>query len=292
MSKDLARRYLVPFHERFRIDRAPTTPPRGAPGERDCERLLAERIEELDELQGLLYADGRWAVLAIFQAMDAAGKDGTIRAVFEGLDPAGTRVASFKAPSTEELDHDFLWRVTKALPGRGQVGIFNRSHYEEVLIVRVHPELLAAQHLPGGADHEKLWTSRFESIREWERHLARSGTAVVKFFLNVSKKEQARRFIARLEEPEKSWKFSAADVEKRRDWPAYMRAYEEALTATSRSWAPWHAIPADDKDWMRLCVAEVLIATMRRLDLELPTVPLAERRRRAEMLRALKSGKA
>ncbi len=262
--------YLVPFDGSFRVAAAPTSPPADAPGEKRCKELLAERVEELDELQRTLYADDRWSVLLVFQAMDAAGKDGTIRAVLTGVDPAGFQVFSFKKPSAEELDHDFLWRTARRLPERGRIGVFNRSYYEEVLVVRVHPEFLGAQRLPVVPAGDELWHQRFDSIRDHEMHLARSGVAVIKIWLNVSREEQRRRFLARIDEPEKNWKFAAADVRESERWVDYMRAYEEALAVTSRPWAPWYAIPADDKAWMRLQVAEVLVAALRSLDLRYP----------------------
>jgi len=220
----------------------------------------------------MLYARDEDAVLLVFQAMDAAGKDGTIRAVLDGVNPAGCQVSSFKQPSAEELDHDFLWRTTKRLPERGRIGVFNRSYYEEVLVVRVHPGYLDAQRLPGGIDLSTIWEERFESIREHEKHLARNGMRILKFWLNVSREEQRRRFLSRLDEPEKNWKFSAGDVKERGHWDAYMQAYEAALAATSRPWAPWYAIPADDKPFMRLAVAEIIVKTLRSLDLAWPEV--------------------
>jgi PPK2 family polyphosphate:nucleotide phosphotransferase len=261
---------LVPFDGSFRVAAAPTGPPAGAPGEKRCKKLLAERVEELVELQRKLYADDRWSVLLVFQAMDAAGKDGTIRAVLTGVNPAGFQVFSFKRPSAEELDHDFLWRTARRLPERGRIGVFNRSYYEELLVVRVHPELLGFQRLPVRPDGGELWRQRFDSIRDHELHLARSGTAVIKFWLNVSREEQHRRFLARIDEPKKNWKFEAADVRESERWDDYMRAYEEALAATSRPWAPWYAIPADDKPWMRLQVAEILVEALRSLGLRYP----------------------
>jgi len=273
--------YLVPFERGFRVARAPTAPPPGTPGEKELEDRLEERVEDLEELQRKLYADDRWAVLLIFQAMDAAGKDGTIRAVLSGVNPAGFQVYSFKQPSAEELDHDFLWRTAVRLPERGRIGVFNRSYYEEVLVVRVHPQFLDGQrlplHPPAGALDE-LWRSRYESIRDHELHLARSGTAVLKFWLNVSREEQRRRFLARIDNPKKNWKFSAADVREAERWVDYMAAYQDALAATSRPWAPWYAIPADDKPFMRLQVAEILLAALGSLDLRYPRADEDQRR--------------
>jgi PPK2 family polyphosphate:nucleotide phosphotransferase len=211
--------------------------------------------------------------------MDAAGKDGTIKAVMTGINPAGCQVYSFKQPSAEERDHDFLWRIARCLPERGRIGIFNRSHYEEVLVVRVHPEYLDGQGLPSiPSDLDELWSERYDSIRDFERHLARNGTVVLKFFLNVSRDEQKRRFLDRIDEPESNWKFSKADVEERSHWNAYMHAYEAALNATSRPWAPWYAIPADDKPFMRRQVAKIVQKTLDELDIEYPKVTAARRR--------------
>ncbi len=278
--------YLVPEDGSFRIADAPTRPPQDAPDKKTCRKRLARCIKELYELQRKLYADDRWAVLLVFQALDAAGKDGTIRAVMTGVNPAGCQVFSFKAPSREELDHDFLWRTTRRLPERGRFGIFNRSYYEEVLVVRVHPEFLDGQRLPD-LDRKALWKQRYESIRDHEKHLARNGMLVLKFWLNVSKPEQRRRFLSRIDEAKKNWKFSPADVHERRFWDDYMEAYEEALNATSRPWAPWYAIPADDKPWMRLCVAELLVESLRGLGLEYPDVAAEEHARFEAMRREL-----
>lgn len=265
--------YLVPFDGSFRVAGAETAPPSGAPEEKELKHRLEDKVEELDDLQRKLYADDRWAVLLVFQAMDAAGKDGTIRAVFSGVNPAGFQVFSFKQPSAEELDHDFLWRTAVRLPERGRIGVFNRSYYEEVLVVRVHPGFLDAQRLPtrppSGALDE-LWRCRYESIRDHELHLARSGTAVLKFWLDVSREEQRRRFLARIDNPKKNWKFSAGDVREAERWDDYMAAYQDALAATSRPWAPWYAIPADDKPFMRLTVAEILVDALRSLELRFP----------------------
>jgi PPK2 family polyphosphate:nucleotide phosphotransferase len=285
--------YLVPFDGGFRVADAATAPPPGTPGEKKLEERLEERVEELEDLQRKLYADNRWAVLLIFQALDAAGKDGTIRAVCSGVDPAGFQVYSFKAPSAEELDHDFLWRTAVRLPERGRIGIFNRSYYEEVLVVRVHPGFLDAQRLPfrpAGGALDELWRCRYESIRDHELHLARSGTAVVKFWLNVSREEQRRRFLARIDNPKKSWKFSAADVRESERWVDYMAAYQDALAETSRPWAPWYAIPADDKPYMRLQVAEILVAALRSLGLRFPRAAAEQVREMAAIRELLERG--
>jgi PPK2 family polyphosphate:nucleotide phosphotransferase len=264
--------YLVPFDGSFRVSDAPTVPPEDAPGKKACRKELDKARDELAELQRMLYAEDEHAVLLVFQAMDAAGKDGTIRAVMRGVNPAGCQVSSFKQPSAEELDHDFLWRTSLRLPERGRIGIFNRSYYEETLVVRVHPEYLKGQRLPGGIDLDTIWDERFASIREHEQHMARSGTVILKFWLNVSREEQRQRFLSRLDEPEKNWKFSAGDVKERGHWDAYMHAYEEALKATSRPWAPWYAIPADSKPYMRATVADIVVRTLRGLGLAYPTV--------------------
>ncbi|MBT8337350.1 MAG: polyphosphate kinase 2 family protein [Gemmatimonadetes bacterium] len=276
--------YLVPFDGSFRLADAPQAPPVDAPSEKKLEDHLDDLNEELADLQRVLYAHNRYALLLVFQAMDAAGKDGTIRKVLRGTNPAGCQVFSFKKPSSEELDHDFLWRVARRLPERGRIGVFNRSHYEEVLVVRVHPEYLAGQNLPvAEPGTEAFWSRRLSAIETWERHLADTGTVVVKFFLNVSREEQRQRFLARLDEPDKNWKFNVGDVEERRHWDAYMDAYEAALSATSRPWAPWYAVPADDKDYMRATVAGIVVDTLKSLPLAYPPVAESDRARFAEM---------
>jgi len=290
MPKPVKSPYLVPFDGSFRVEDAPTSPPKNASTKKELKKRLAELVEELSELQRILYAHDHHAVLLVFQAMDAAGKDGTIRAILSGVNPAGCQVVSFKQPSSEALDHDYLWRIAKALPERGRIGVFNRSHYEEVLVVRVHPEYLEGQKLserPGSLD--ALWSERHESIRAFERHLARNGTVILKFWLNVSRDEQRERFLARLDEPEKNWKFSASDVRERGHWDAYMRAYEDALNATSCEDAPWYAIPADDKPYMRVAVAEIVVRALRDLGLEYPKVEQGERKRFDQMRALLES---
>jgi PPK2 family polyphosphate:nucleotide phosphotransferase len=272
LIEPVASQYLVPFDGGFQVRDTPTKPGHDAPGKKECAKRLEACIGELDRLQRTLYAQDRYSALLIFQAMDAAGKDGTIRAVMSGINPTGCQVFSFKQPSREELDHDFLWRTAIRLPERGRIGVFNRSYYEEVLVVRVHPEFLASQRLPATDDLDALWEGRYRSIREHEEHLARNGTLILKFWLNVSRDEQRQRFLARIDEPDKNWKFSEGDVKERRFWPAYMSAYEDALNATSRSWAPWYAIPADDKHYMRLRVAEILVAGLQALELKEPQV--------------------
>jgi PPK2 family polyphosphate:nucleotide phosphotransferase len=266
---------LVPFDGSFRIGAAPTAP--STEVERDAlDEARQERTREIYELQRKLYADNRYSVLFVFQAMDAGGKDSTIRNVFTGVNPAGFQVSSFKAPSDEELDHDFLWRVAQQLPERGRIGVFNRSHYEEVLVVRVHPEFLESQRLPN-LDLETIWSERFESIRNFERHLAENGTIIVKFFLNVSFQEQKKRLLRRIDKPSRNWKFNSGDVKERERWPDYMRAFEDALNETSRPWAPWYAIPADDKPYMRLQVARIVQETLESLGVGFPKIDDAAR---------------
>ncbi len=251
-------------------------------------RDLEEFKRELSVVQQLLYASDSWSVLVIFQALDAAGKDGTIKHVMSGVNPQGCQVSSFKQPSAEELRHDFLWRCVRALPDRGRIGIFNRSYYEEVLVVRVHPELLAAQHLPTGAagGHER-WGQRYEDINAFERHLVRSGTRVLKFFLHVSREEQRRRFLDRIDRPDKRWKFSAADVAERAHFDEYQSAYEEALTATSTEWAPWYVVPADHKPAMWALVGGIVVHAVDQLDLRYPEVTPAQAAELAEARAAL-----
>ncbi len=263
--------FLVPFDGSFDIRKISTKPPKGAPkgkkGKKENKKALKDEVDALYDLQKKLYADDRFAILLVFQAMDAAGKDGTIRAVMTGLNPAGVQTATFRKPSTKDLEHDFLWRVHNVTPERGCVGIFNRSHYEEVLIVRV-AKLLETRRHPRKPQHP--WAERYESIRTFEKHLARSGTLILKFFLNVSRDEQKERLLARLDDPAKNWKFEAADLDVRDQWPQYMKAYQEAISATSTPWAPWYAIPADDKPYMRRSVAEVFRQAMESLPLRWP----------------------
>ncbi|HEV8202429.1 MAG TPA: polyphosphate kinase 2 family protein [Candidatus Polarisedimenticolia bacterium] len=273
----LAERFRVEDGDSFRLDDVDPADTLGYRKEQ-VAGLLQRGIERLSELQEKLYAQDRWALLCIFQAMDAAGKDSTIEHVMSGVNPQGVDVRSFKAPSSEELDHDFLWRTSRCLPERGRIGIFNRSYYEEVLVVRVHPEILDAQHLPDAVRSKSLFDDRFEDIRAFERYLGRNGVGVAKFYLHVSKKEQRSRFLARLERPEKNWKFSAADLKERGYWKDYMRAYEDAIRRTATKRAPWYVIPADHKWFTRLVVAAALIATLEELDLHFPKVDKAKRR--------------
>ena len=237
-----------------------------------AKQLLEDTVEELAEAQELLYANDVYSVLIVFQAMDAAGKDGTIKHVMSGVNPQGCQVFSYKKPSDEDLDHNFLWRYTKGLPERGRIGIFNRSYYEELLVVKVHPELLTRQKLPPGNRGKAFWDDRYEDINNFERHLDRNGTLVIKFFLNVSKAEQKRRFLERLDMPEKNWKFSAADIVERGFWDQYMEAYEQMMGATSTSWAPWYVVPADHKFATRVLVARILAERIRELKLKPPQV--------------------
>lgn len=237
-----------------------------------AQEMLQEGVAALAELQDELYAQDRWGVLLIFQAMDAAGKDSAIKHVMSGINPQGCQVASFKAPSAEELDHDFLWRCQKHLPERGRIGIFNRSYYEEVLIVRVHPEMLARQKLPPALVDKKIWENRFEDIRNFERYLSRNGIAIRKFFLNVSPDEQKRRFLERLDTPAKNWKFAADDVSERQHWKTYMGAYNDLIRETATPWAPWYIVPANHKWFTRTVVAGAVIDTLNSLDLHYPEV--------------------
>jgi PPK2 family polyphosphate:nucleotide phosphotransferase len=238
--------------------------------DRELKKILQDRVDETSDLQTVLDASNRYAVLLIFQAMDAAGKDSAIKHVMSGVNPQGCQVFSFKHPSAEELDHDFLWRTTRSLPERGRIGIFNRSYYEEVLIVKVHPELLEAEGVAGAARGQKLWKQRYRSICDLEAHLHRNGTRIVKFFLHLSKEEQRMRFLARIDEPDKNWKFSRRDVEERKLWKDYMKAYEDCLSATSTRESPWYVVPADDKKNARLIISQILLDTLRQLKLEYP----------------------
>ena len=237
-----------------------------------AEKALQQGIARTGELQDKLYAQNNWAVLLIFQAMDAAGKDGAIKHVMSGINPQGCQVYSFKAPSEVELQHDFLWRTTRVLPERGRIGIFNRSYYEEVLVVRVHPAILKSQRMPASLVDKKVWDERFEDIRCFERHMTRSGTVIRKFFLNLSKKEQKQRFLARLDHPEKNWKFSADDIHERKYWEDYQHAYEDMIRNTSSEEAPWYVVPADNKWFTRLVISTVLVDTLESLKLSYPKV--------------------
>jgi len=255
------------------------------------ESILADGIKKMEELQNRLYAQGQWAMLIVLQGMDAAGKDGVIKHVMSGLNPQGCAVHSFKAPSAEELAHDFLWRTAKAAPARGQIGIFNRSHYEEVLVVRVHPELLEAQKLPPAATGRDIWKQRFKSIRAFEHHLARNGTVILKFHLRLSKEEQLKRFLARLDEPGKRWKFSASDAAERERWNDYMAAYQDMIRETSTDYAPWYVIPADHKHIAWHVVSAAIIEALNGLKLEYPKVTGKALKQQKKVQRALKAEK-
>ncbi len=264
-------RYRVTDGRRFRLkDHDPADTAGHMISHDQALHQLAADVERLTVLQEKLFAQDSWALLAAFQALDAAGKDGTIKHVMSGVNPAGVQVTSFKTPGPEELAHDFLWRCTRALPERGRIGIFNRSHYEEVLVVRVHPEILARQRLPAARLGRKIWDQRLTAITGFERYLARQGTVVLKFFLHLSPEEQKRRFLARLDEPAKHWKFSAADLAERDHWDAYQAAYQAAIAATAKPWAPWFVVPADHKWFTHMIVGAALVEALERLDLRLP----------------------
>jgi PPK2 family polyphosphate:nucleotide phosphotransferase len=266
-SKD----FQVPERDAVKLKKWPTIVSPAYKSKKEYQELLAEHVTQLSEQQQLLYASNSHAVLLIFQAMDAAGKDGAIKHVMSGVNPQGCQVFSFRHPSANELQHDFLWRTTRDLPERGRIGIFNRSYYEEVLIVRVHPELLRGEGLPDAPPADKkLWHDRFRSIVGLERHLHDNGTRIVKFYLHLSKEEQRRRFLQRIDEPEKNWKFSLADVEERKFWKQYMKAYEESLSATSTREAPWYVVPADDKQNARLIVSQIVLDTLKALRMTFP----------------------
>jgi PPK2 family polyphosphate:nucleotide phosphotransferase len=277
--------FRVPVGKRIHLKQWPTRTSPVYRSELDYANKLTRQVEELSSLQRIHYASNRYAVLIIFQAMDAAGKDSVIRHVMSGVNPQGCQVHSFKHPSGTELDHDFLWRTTQSLPERGQIGIFNRSYYEEVLIVRVHPEILRTENLPDALlEDQSIWQGRYQSIVDFEAHLHRNGTRVIKFFLHLSKAEQRRRFLARIDDPNKNWKFSLADVEERRFWKQYRHAYQACLSATSTKVAPWHIVPADDKPNAQLIVSEIILEAFRELDLAYPK-PSAKRQLELQTLR-------
>jgi PPK2 family polyphosphate:nucleotide phosphotransferase len=278
-------RYRITKGKKFRLKDVDPKDTYGLKSElkSEAKTLLQEGVRTLAEMQDKLYAQDRWSVLLIFQAMDAAGKDGTIKHVMSGVNPQGCEVASFKAPSSEELDHDYLWRCIPYLPNRGHIGIFNRSYYEEVLVVRVHPEFLKAEKLPPQLVTKRIWEERYEDINNFERYLARNGTVIRKFFLHVSKEEQKKRFLERLSEPEKHWKFSAADVRERAYWDEYMDAYEKMIRATATPHAPWYVVPADNKWFTRLVVAAAVFHAMEELDLHYPKI---DKQKRAELAEA------
>jgi len=284
--------FRVPANNKVRIADWPTRVEPFCESKEDYEEVLGKHRERLSDLQSKLYADNHYALLLIFQAMDAAGKDGAIKHVMSGVNPQGCQVFSFKHPSAEELDHDFLWRTTRSLPERGRIGIFNRSYYEEVLVVRVHREILRAQHLPKElSDEKKIWKERYRSIVDMERHLHINGTRIVKFFLHISKEEQRERFLKRLEAPEKNWKFSRTDVDERNLWDDYMKAYEKCLSATSTTESPWYIVPADDKRNARLIISKTIVETLESLKVDYPKPP-EELRKQMKEIRALLEAEA
>jgi PPK2 family polyphosphate:nucleotide phosphotransferase len=274
--------FRVPQGEKVDLKKWPTRVDKVYKSKKHYHKLLEAQVNELSELQRLHYASNRHAVLLIFQAMDAAGKDGAIRHVMSGVNPQGCQVFSFKHPSATELEHDFLWRTTRSLPERGRIGIFNRSYYEEVLIVRVHPEILRSQGLPDKLlDEETIWQQRYRSIVDLEDHLYRNGTRIIKFFLHLSEEEQRKRFLDRIDEPEKNWKFSVADIEERKFWKQYMQAYEACLSATSTKIAPWYVVPADNKKNARLIISRIILETFKTLKMHYPKT---DETRRQELL--------
>jgi PPK2 family polyphosphate:nucleotide phosphotransferase len=270
--KSLAKRYLVTSGRRFRLNRFDPDDTAGPGLKERADELIANAIGRMAELQERLYAQDRWSVLLVIQALDAAGKDSLIKHVMSGVNPQGCEVHSFKTPSSEELDHDFLWRTTRALPRRGHIGIFNRSYYEEVLIARVHPELLMRQQLPQELVSKRIWDERYQDINHFERYLTRQGVVIRKFFLHVSRDEQKKRFLKRLDEPEKHWKFAISDVQEREHFDDYLHAYEDAIRATATPWAPWYVVPADHKWFTRLVVASAIVDTLESLRPAFPTI--------------------
>jgi len=283
---DIASRYRITSGSRFRLADIDPADAWGASLKPSAGDLMSEGIKRLADLQERLYAQDRWSILLVFQAMDAAGKDGTIKHVMSGVNPQGCEVHSFKAPSSEELDHDFLWRTSRLLPRRGHIGIFNRSYYEETLVVRVHQSILARQQLPPALVTKNIWRERYEDINAYERYLSRQGVVIRKFFLHVSKEEQRQRFITRLDEEDKHWKFSLADVGERAHFVEYMRAYEDTIRHTSTEWAPWHVIPADRKWFTRLAVAATIVDTIESLD---PRFPNADPKVKEELKKIRKA---
>jgi PPK2 family polyphosphate:nucleotide phosphotransferase len=285
--RELVKPFQIADGSRFRLKDFDPADTMGVKSKEHAQKDLERGIARLAALQEKLYAQDRWAILIILQAMDAAGKDGTIKHVMSGVNPEGCQVYSFKAPSAEELQHDFLWRTSRCLPETGHIGIFNRSYYEEVLIVRVHPELLAAEKIPQELVSDDIWQKRFESINAFERYLSENGVVVLKFFLNLSKKEQKRRFLERLEMPEKNWKFSMSDALERRHWEKYMRAYEDMIRNTSSKHAPWYVVPADHKWFTRLVVAEAVVEALEDLDLSFPKLGKEKRKELKDARNAL-----
>jgi PPK2 family polyphosphate:nucleotide phosphotransferase len=291
--KDLLAPFRVTHGKDFRLKDHPTEDKRS---DFDFDKemsaaLLADGVDDLQKLQDVLYADNRWSVLLIFQAMDAAGKDSTIKHVMSGVNPQGCQVHAFKRPSEEELDHDFMWRTNKALPERGRIGIFNRSYYEEVLVVRVHPQILDKQRIPKELIDDKVWDRRLKAIRKQEKFLSQQGTKVIKFFLNVGKDEQKRRLLARIDDPEKNWKFETGDLAERAKWDDYMHAYEQAIRGTASKHSPWYVIPADDKKFMRVAVLAAIKRELKKLGLAYPTVSPEEKAKLGEAKKMLESEK-
>ena len=285
--KIVPKQFRVREGEKVKLKRWPTKVKPFYQSKEDYQKILAGHIKELSALQSLLYASNRHAVLLVFQGMDAAGKDGAIKYVMSGVNPQGCEVFSFKLPSATELEHDFLWRTTRCLPERGRIGIFNRSYYEEVLVVRVHPEILRAENLPEDLlEGDGIWEKRYRSIVDLEKHLYRNGTRIVKFFLHLSKDEQRKRFLARIEDPEKNWKFSRSDIEERKFWKDYVKAYEACLGATSTGHAPWHVVPADDKENARLIISRIILDRLKELKMSYPK-PDRERRQELQSFRKL-----
>jgi len=285
------KKFLEPFRitdgKGFKLSKMKPGATPGVKSKEDAQELLKTGVKLLAEMQDKLYAQDQWGVLLVFQAMDAAGKDGTIKHVMSGINPQGCQVFSFKSPSAEELNHDFLWRTSRCLPERGRIGIFNRSYYEEVLVVRVHPEYLAKQKLPREVVTKRIWQQRYEDIRAFERYMARQGYLILKFFLNVSNKEQKARFIARLDLPDKNWKFSMADANERGHWDAYMRAYQDLIRATATPEAPWYVVPADNKWFSRIVVAAAVDHALEKLDLAYPKVDADKKKELAAARTAL-----
>jgi PPK2 family polyphosphate:nucleotide phosphotransferase len=283
----LASSYRIDDGKHFRLKDFDPADTANLRSKEEADEQLMKDVARLEDLQDKLYAQDRWALLLIFQAMDAAGKDGTIKHVMSGVNPEGCQVYSFKAPSETELQHDFLWRTTRNLPERGHIGIFNRSYYEEVLVVRVHPKVLEGEKLPPSLVKKDIWEERFEDIHCFERHMARSGTVIRKFFLHLSKKEQKRRFMARLDEPGKNWKFSAADIHEREYWDEYQKAYEDAIRYTATKHAPWYVVPADNKWFTHLVVAAAIVEALEELGLSYPKVDAAKRKELQEARKVL-----
>jgi PPK2 family polyphosphate:nucleotide phosphotransferase len=287
-ASKLSKPYRIDQGKNFRLKDFDSAATAHIHSKEQAQKLLQQSIVEMTELQDKLYAEDSWGVLLIFQAMDAAGKDGVIKHVMSGVNPQGCQVYSFKAPSSEDLNHDYLWRTSKCLPERGHIGIFNRSYYEEVLVVRVHPEILKNERLPEPLLGKSLWEDRFEDIRQFERYLSCNGIVVRKFFLNISKKEQKRRFLERLETPEKNWKFSVADIKERECWDEYMKAYQEMIAASSTKHAPWYVVPADNKWYTRLVVAAAIVDMLKDLKLAYPTVDPEKRKQLAAARKELR----